>query len=213
MLRAELADEREAILRLVARIRSWVSGVEEVPSEETVYAVALLLHHVYTALERLMERVARQLDGDIPAGPDCTANCYGACAWTCRECAPHYSPRRCFLLWMSSAGFATWCGTFTGPTWSGAAWHPSSHSYPICMPRSRNPSMPLIASCRPWRCTAIRARFPRYLARPAGRRSRPAGATPRGYPRGAPLLPCLCAALSEGSGAETGTFVRKFTQK
>lgn len=70
MLRAELADDRAVVARLVERIRSWLPGPGEAPAEETVYALGLLLHHVYTALETIMERIARQIDGDVPAGPE-----------------------------------------------------------------------------------------------------------------------------------------------
>lgn len=73
-LRSQLKMDLATFLRLceqVSRFSRPILDTTDVGIDNpNVYAVALNLQHVYTCLETAFERVARQLDGDVPTGSD-----------------------------------------------------------------------------------------------------------------------------------------------
>lgn len=67
LLRAEIADDRAVWRRLVEELR----GVDPTSGDAgDVARVVLALHHGYSAVEAIVERVVRFVHGDIPFGPD-----------------------------------------------------------------------------------------------------------------------------------------------
>jgi hypothetical protein len=67
-LRAEIRFDREAFEQRVDELDSIPLGDETTPADTAQAAVAL--HHAYCAIESILVRVARQLEGSIPEGPD-----------------------------------------------------------------------------------------------------------------------------------------------
>ncbi|WP_295427857.1 hypothetical protein [uncultured Thiodictyon sp.] len=67
-LRAELRFDRDAFAKRVAELGSVDLGPASGPAPHAQAAVAL--HHAYGSIEAIMTRLARQLDGDLPAGAD-----------------------------------------------------------------------------------------------------------------------------------------------
>lgn len=68
-LRAEAKSDRKAFEARVAELR----GLElstAAASEADLARAALALHHAYSAVESLLERVARTVEGSLPEGPD-----------------------------------------------------------------------------------------------------------------------------------------------
>lgn len=68
-LLAEIAADRGALADRTAEVRRF-SAPAAAPSPERVGALALALDRAYTALESLLERVARTLEGGAPTGDD-----------------------------------------------------------------------------------------------------------------------------------------------
>jgi len=66
-LRAEIRFDREALARRVEELRNLKLSARD-PAGRAQAAVAL--HHAYGSVEALMERIAREIDGSLPAGSD-----------------------------------------------------------------------------------------------------------------------------------------------
>lgn len=64
-LRRELADDRDAMTARVAEMEKAAPRLGEAP---WVSHTAVALHGWYTALEAAFERIARELDGEVPRG-------------------------------------------------------------------------------------------------------------------------------------------------
>jgi hypothetical protein len=68
-LRGEMADDRVAMARRRSDLGEALRRLAHDPSDLAAIALeAWALHGWYTALESLIERVARQLDAEVPAG-------------------------------------------------------------------------------------------------------------------------------------------------
>ncbi len=68
-LRGEMADDRAAMARRRADLDEALRRLRLEPADAAALALeAWALHGWYTALESLLERVARQLDAEVPAG-------------------------------------------------------------------------------------------------------------------------------------------------
>jgi hypothetical protein len=67
---AEIRDDLDAMRRLLAQIaelRSRISASSE-PDPKEIMSAAGFLHHLYTAMESIAERVVAYLDGTVPTG-------------------------------------------------------------------------------------------------------------------------------------------------
>lgn len=70
-LLARVERDQEAVGAVYGRLRHALDRVEsEGADDELISAVALRLHHLYTAIEDLFSRVATDVDGAIPSGPE-----------------------------------------------------------------------------------------------------------------------------------------------
>jgi hypothetical protein len=68
-LRGEIAADREAMARRTADLADAQRRLNREPGDTAALALAAwAVHGWYTALESLLERVARQIDADVPAG-------------------------------------------------------------------------------------------------------------------------------------------------
>jgi len=67
-LRAEIRFDREAFAKRVAELGSVDLSPASGPAPQAQAAVAL--HHAYGSIEAIMTRLARQIDGNLPAGAD-----------------------------------------------------------------------------------------------------------------------------------------------
>jgi hypothetical protein len=68
-LRGEIAEDRALLARCIADLDLARARLGVTPDDPAVLALAAVaLHGWYTGLETLLERVARQLDGDVPGG-------------------------------------------------------------------------------------------------------------------------------------------------
>lgn len=67
-LRAEIKFDRESFQNRVAELASIELGVGSDAAQCARAAVAL--HHAYGAIESIMQRIARAIDGEVPAGSD-----------------------------------------------------------------------------------------------------------------------------------------------
>jgi hypothetical protein len=67
-LRAEIASDRRAFARQVEELAALRLGPEAPEGDAARAAVAL--HHGYAAVEALLSRVCRELEGSLPSGPD-----------------------------------------------------------------------------------------------------------------------------------------------
>ena len=67
---AELRDDLEAVARLVVRLDELRAriGDDADPEPTDVMGAAGFLHHVYTGMESVHERIVRLVDGTLPAG-------------------------------------------------------------------------------------------------------------------------------------------------
>ena len=70
LLKADIDREMAQIERLLDESRSDLSAVGGVPSRLEVRGVASVLHDFYSGIERLFERIAVELDGELPRGGD-----------------------------------------------------------------------------------------------------------------------------------------------
>ncbi len=67
----EAGIDRAALCRLAAELAAFAPGLAADPADRPRQALlAVDLHDYYTAIETLFERVARSIDGDVPAGAD-----------------------------------------------------------------------------------------------------------------------------------------------
>lgn len=64
-IRTELADVQEA----VDRAQRLLAKAIERNDEDYYDGIALNLHSFYTAVERILEDIAREIDGSVPTGP------------------------------------------------------------------------------------------------------------------------------------------------
>jgi hypothetical protein len=72
-LASEIRQEMESLSRLSQEIAAtWARREAVAPSERQTYveSTALKLHNVYTAVERIFERIAGDIDGGLPQTPD-----------------------------------------------------------------------------------------------------------------------------------------------
>ena len=72
-LAAEIRQELDSLHRLSQEIvATWAKREAVVPAERQTYveSTALKLHNFYTAVERIFERIAGDLDGGLPQTPD-----------------------------------------------------------------------------------------------------------------------------------------------
>ena len=70
LLKADIDREMAQVEHLLEESRSDLSGVGEVPSRLEVRGVASVLHDFYSGVERVFERIAVELDGELPRGAD-----------------------------------------------------------------------------------------------------------------------------------------------
>ena len=70
LLKADIDREVAQVERLLEESRSDLSGVGDIPSRLEVRVVASILHDFYSGVERVFERIAVELDGDLPRGRD-----------------------------------------------------------------------------------------------------------------------------------------------
>ena len=68
-LRGEIAEERAMLARCMDDARLARARLDQTPVDPAVLALgAVALHGWYTGLESILERVARQLDAELPSG-------------------------------------------------------------------------------------------------------------------------------------------------
>ncbi len=68
-LRGEIAEDRVLLARCVADADLARGRLASTPDDPALLALAgVALHGWYTGLETILERIARQLDGDVPTG-------------------------------------------------------------------------------------------------------------------------------------------------
>lgn len=68
-LRAEIAADRDAMRRCIEDVRDLMDSWDDQPPQRPHLVLgAVAVHGWYTGLEALLERVARQLDGEVPVG-------------------------------------------------------------------------------------------------------------------------------------------------
>jgi hypothetical protein len=68
-LRAEMRSDREAFAERIAELRG-LDLTSEATAEADLARAALALHHAYSAVESLLERVSRTIEGSLPEGAD-----------------------------------------------------------------------------------------------------------------------------------------------
>jgi hypothetical protein len=70
LLRQEMAADRSVLRARADEVRSVLAGwtVEAPPDRPHQVLVGAALHAYYTGVETILERVCRQLDGDVPIG-------------------------------------------------------------------------------------------------------------------------------------------------
>lgn len=68
-LRAEVKSDREAFEARVSELSGLDLGAAA-GSEAELARAALALHHAYSAVEALLDRVSRTIEGSLPEGPD-----------------------------------------------------------------------------------------------------------------------------------------------
>ena len=70
LLKADIDREMSQVERLLDESRSDLRGVGGMPSRLEVRGVASVLHDFYSGVERVFERIAVELDGELPRGGD-----------------------------------------------------------------------------------------------------------------------------------------------
>jgi hypothetical protein len=67
-LRAEIKFDRDALQRRLDELKT--VALDANASAASCAQAAVALHHAYGAIESVLERIARTIDGDLPMGPD-----------------------------------------------------------------------------------------------------------------------------------------------
>lgn len=67
-LRAEIKFDRAALRKRLDELET--IALDANASAATGAQAAVALHHAYGAVESILERIARSIDGDLPMGPD-----------------------------------------------------------------------------------------------------------------------------------------------
>ena len=70
LLKADIDRELAQVERLLEESRSDLGGVDGVPSRLEGRGVASVLQDFYSGIERVFERIALELDGELPRGGD-----------------------------------------------------------------------------------------------------------------------------------------------
>ena len=70
LLKADIDREMALVERLLEESRNDLSGVGGTPSRLEVRGVASVLQDFYSGVERVFERIAVELDGELPRGGD-----------------------------------------------------------------------------------------------------------------------------------------------
>jgi predicted nucleotidyltransferase len=70
-LRFEIESEFRNLERMVERVQENLAAMVAEPREIEVQGLAKYVHDFYNGVERIFERIAVRLDGDLPAGPSC----------------------------------------------------------------------------------------------------------------------------------------------
>src|SRR5262245_4889057 len=68
-LRALVDADLVAVADLVTELDELRSRLGDAPSKPERMAIAGYLHHIYTGIEAALERIVRDIDGDLPGGP------------------------------------------------------------------------------------------------------------------------------------------------
>ena len=88
LLKADIDRELAQVERLLEESRRDLSGVGEVPNRLEVRGVASVLHDFYSGVERVFERIALELDGELPRGADWHSQILNGWRRTSRASAP-----------------------------------------------------------------------------------------------------------------------------
>lgn len=67
-LREEIQIELRQLHRVAESLRVFLERLSDAPDEFQLLSIGAMLHHFYSGVERLFERIAVRLDGDVPTG-------------------------------------------------------------------------------------------------------------------------------------------------
>ncbi|MDY7079293.1 MAG: nucleotidyltransferase domain-containing protein [Chloroflexota bacterium] len=67
-LRQEIQLELDNLARIAGSTRAFLARLSAQPDEYEIRSIGSLLHDFYSGVERIFERIAVRLDGDLPAG-------------------------------------------------------------------------------------------------------------------------------------------------
>ena len=67
-LQQEIQIELRQVRRVVDSLEGFLRQLSGVPDEYQILSIGGLLHNFYSGVERIFERIAARLDGDVPAG-------------------------------------------------------------------------------------------------------------------------------------------------
>ncbi|HUT20615.1 MAG TPA: hypothetical protein VM366_15775 [Anaerolineae bacterium] len=70
ILRADIARELSQVQQLVAEAKEWAPKLAEWPETIRVRTAGGILHDFYSAVERIFQHIAVQIDGDLPSSSD-----------------------------------------------------------------------------------------------------------------------------------------------
>lgn len=68
LLRADIDRALEQIAAVVAEGRETLKKIDESPTTLELRGIGSILHDFYTGMEQLLEHIASELDGELPAG-------------------------------------------------------------------------------------------------------------------------------------------------
>ena len=77
LLRADIDRELRQIETLVAEGRETLDGLDGAPTTLELRGIGSILHDFYCGVERILGRIATELDGELPAGSDWHAQLLG----------------------------------------------------------------------------------------------------------------------------------------
>lgn len=69
-LREELKHQREFLQNIDSELEALLEEIDEQPDRTQTRAIASILHDFYNGVEKIFERIARQIDRSIPEGDD-----------------------------------------------------------------------------------------------------------------------------------------------